>query len=146
MGADLISIGFTAKRVNDSDFALGCALGKTWIENVSDSTLLGVSLPQLADIFENWGLINFPGEIDAPLIRRTLLSGLESYQATMDSRDISGWGFLANRVFVVAGGTSYGDEPFYGWSELCVFTDLLPYYPQLANFIGFLGTGIYTKE
>ena len=48
------------------------------------------------------------------------------------------------RLLVIAGGGSWGDDPFDGFNSLCYFISACEIYPDLAERVGFLGAGVET--
>lgn len=44
--------------------------------------------------------------------------------------------------FIIAGGTSWGDDPFEGFSDLCFLINAADAVPELGEALGLLGGGI----
>ena len=74
--------------------------------------------------------------------------GAQTYHWVVSDPNRNTLGFFINPhyTFWVTGGTSGGDDPFDGWSNLIDFTNLAACYEKLRLASGFVGDGIVIKE
>lgn len=110
MGADLLLLGFTVEGELDLD------RGRAFITALSDDQVLDLT-----------GDSQFAGGLDvddAEAHRSMLEAGLvEAFEAFLGHRHSTSWPVSDRRWFVTAGGATWGDDPFDGWSSLGLFID-----------------------
>jgi hypothetical protein len=127
---DLLTIGWTA-RASDYDTAAVMAVLNTitmdWIKDQAE-VLDPSGGYELADLHE------------------MLLTGAEDYQGHMQGTHRYGTVYDVptgdDLLFYIAGGGSYGDDPYDDWSALGMFVNACEARPELAAAAGFFGGGI----
>ena len=134
MGMDLIGTGFTIRTDRKCDLD---AIGRA-IDAIPDERLRDDDFISALDPSGGW----MPENIDD--VRGVLKAGAREYDSAMDGHRMS----LAYPVrgtallFVWAGGGSWGDDPFEGFSELCSFIELCSLVGEVGAAAGFVCGGL----
>ena len=136
MGMDLIMVGWTQNR-KSTDKAELVAL----IDELLDTTLLA----RKHELDES-GLLEVESESedeDPRILREWLKDGADTY-AEMDARRVAqSWVIPETDLrFMTAGGGSWGDDPFDGWSSLCMFLAACEVFPALGEAAGYVCGGL----
>lgn len=121
MGADLIGAAFTT----DCTMEPGLSLSRIadHIRAIPADTLMGEEFLAVIDPQGRWD-----GEANAEAVRDALISGATEYHAAVLGHRYSiGIPIPGTSLMLhFAGGESYGDDPFEGFHDLCVFVDAVP--------------------
>jgi len=140
MGMDFISASFTHDTSKPCDvMAIGALLDGITDGQLHDPDFLGALDPSAHFDEDCQDEPDFPEEV-----RDTLKAGAAEYAALIEG---SRWS-MARTIpgttleFVTAGGSSWGDDPFEGFSELCLFIDALDALPDVAQAAGFVCGGL----
>ena len=140
MGADLITTGFSHSGSFEGP---GHALAKRLLSDSANTTLLT----------EKKQFVDFVGDfsLDHNDLSGVLLEGLDEAELLCreDQRYSQTWQMPNGLYFTVAGGTSWGDDPFEQFSNLNFFLDLfdvegmpIGFVETLKNATGIFGYGI----
>lgn len=136
MGSDLITTGFTH---SGSFEGRGHALAKRLLSNPANTTLL-LEKKQFIDFTRDF-------DFDHDDLSGVLLNGLGEAELLCreDQRYSQTWQMPNGYYFTVAGGSSWGDDPFDQFSNLNFFLDLFDVEGMPAGFVETLenATGIF---
>ena len=148
MGADLIGAAFT------TDSSVDCSLDhiKDYIRAIPAERLMSEEFLITIDPSGRWD-----GEdIDADTVRDTLISGADEYlAATNGHRYAVGIPIPGTSLwFHFVGGSSWGDDPFEGYTDMCMFVDAVDALGLSAEETGLVCGGLpdpanalrYTKK
>jgi hypothetical protein len=133
MGMDLITIGFTVTPnptpKDDPEALTGIirALSDDWLTDHLDNIDPQENYEDMADL--RAAIVNGAGDYE---MHR---SGMHRYGAFYE---ING----TPRYFIIAGGSSWGDDPYEDWSDLTLFINACELLPDLAMAAGYCGAGI----
>lgn len=142
MGADLISLTV----VIDQRKAEGCTLEKIseWLAVDANVRKVIESTPAMKDELEyaeEW--FDFDGDkeeearLEIEVARRILLDGADSFLNGF--RTHNGIPMGDDMMLLVGGGLSWGDDPYEGFSQECVFADAACDIPELHEITGAVG-------
>ena len=151
MGYDLIGAGFTRRNDKGCDLdAIDALIDAIPDEKLRDEEYLNTIDP--ADSVLNI-VADHP---DTPaLVRDALKEGAREYDAADSGHMSVDFLFPGTSLgFVFAGGGSYGDDPYEGWSELMLFLNFAEHESAVAEAAGFVCGGLpsaflldqYTEE
>jgi hypothetical protein len=142
MGADMIVVGFVVDTATQPDTpyrvpVVDAEAAKAVLAAMSDETLL--SLVEHIDPSGAMEMIA-PDEDLIGDLRDALNDGADEVAAAARGHRYSSWWEhpVSHRAFVLAGGTSWGDDPFEGFDNLC-YTLNLCHAPEGAEFAAALG-------
>lgn len=144
MGTDLVTHGFTATKrsiqsIHDADESIQSMTTAVaaYLKGRSDEDLTAL-LDQVAE---------YVAEIESVEVesgRELLTEGAGVYAQIVHARHrmSEGWTVGTDAVFHVAGGSSFGDDPFEGWTELGAFLAACAEDRVLASLVGFISWGV----
>lgn len=117
MGMSIVAVGFTHDTRNKTPLSVITEA----LREVPDSVLTDEEFINTIDPSGRWDGEN----IGADDIRDTLLGGAIEYNnALAGHRSTAGWPIPGTSLeFSFVGGESWGDDPFEGFDELCMFLD-----------------------
>lgn len=122
MGAELLLAVWTTTGDCDTERM------RTAIEAMDKDVVLGIDAYEesAADVYER------------------LLSAVDDYAMILDGShrygDLRAAG--PDRFVAISGGASWGDDPYAGWSELCLLLDACGASEGLASAAGYIGGGV----
>ena len=129
MGMDLITHGFTAEDEKCNEAGMRVALDTItdeWIEDNADA-------------------LDPSGGFEPEDMRGMIETGVEDYLLHIKGDHRSGNFYTipgSTHKFYIAGGGSWGDDPYDDWSALGVFLSVCELVPELAQASGYFGYGI----
>jgi hypothetical protein len=132
---DLITVGWTMDNTKKGDFDKAKELIATWvpsrerIDEMLEDVTGGLTEEELDE-----------GETLLSVLKNYLLAGLEVYFT--NDRMVNSYHISGDYFFHIAGGGSWGDDPFDGWSGLVAFLDACDWNEELAEAAGYIGGGI----
>lgn len=141
MGMDLIGAGFTvdiSKTPCDLD-AINALIDGLTDEQLNDDEFLNRVDPS------DYLTYSMDEEEDIP---RAVRDGLK-VAATEYERTVAGHRMTADYQipetslwFFFAGGGSWGDDPYDGWNDLCIFTNFCEVNESIAHIAGYVSGGL----
>jgi hypothetical protein len=140
MGMDLIGVGFT--RRNDRECSvekIDALIDAIPDDKLRDEDFLSAIDPSEAVLNPDWEDAAVPDYVRDALKQGALEYGsaLSGHRSSLD------FGIPGTPLeFIFAGGDSWGDDPFEGWSELVLFLSLAEHDAALAEAAGFVCGGL----
>ena len=132
MGMSLVGVGFTVdtERECKTDEVIRFIHGLA--DEEFDDELLGMIDP-------SGGYLE-----DADQAREALKSGAQEFSSARDGHRSTMYYTIpgTHLVFVWAGGGTWGDDPFDGFTDLCIFVEYAAVSKQVADLAGFVSGGL----
>lgn len=131
MGMDMIGVGFTVDQ------------NKQWQEDKVKEAIAQINFEDMEEI-SKWdyaGLFDFT-EWDEEECRDYMTEGFKVAQEILNYRATVTFTITDTTYFVFAGGGSWGDDPFEGFTELDVFLNYVDFHPEVRKYTPILGLGI----
>jgi hypothetical protein len=138
---DLIGVGFTRNqnvkcRIDLIDLA---------IDGIPDETLRDEAFLNAIDPAGILDRAGDPEHVDfTDFVRETLKNGAREYDSAVSGHRMSTDFYIQGTPleFVWAGGGSWGDDPFDGFSDLCVFINFCPSDDGVRELAGYVCGGL----
>jgi len=130
---DLVGVGFTRDKGGECDPAVVGSVAAAVVAGLTD------------DEFEGIGFAAAPEEFDTREdLVDLLVRAAEEYASTVAGhRSTVHYGIPGTDLeFVFAGGGSWGDDPYDGFTDLVVFVEACDLFPALAAAFGFVCQGL----
>ena len=141
MGMDLIGAGFTRR----SDKKCSVDAIDAIINAIPDDTLRDEEYLSALDPNGVLDRAGDPEHVDFPdFVRDILKSGAREYDSAISGHRMSTDYYIQGTPleFVWTGGGSWGDDPFEGFSDLCLFIDLASQNETIREASGFVCGGL----
>lgn len=144
MGQDLLLAGWTYKETDSLDGL------RDKVATIVDTIANGATQEEIDTYFGDWCDME---EFDREQFRGSLGNGVNEYlDAVAGHRFSVTWNVRPSggTYLVLAGGSSWGDDPFDGWGDLVRLLEWLEAYDSpntrsLAEALGFLGIGVVVR-
>lgn len=141
MSADLITVSYTTRRGPDPEDGDAEAAIVAHLEAIRKD----IEHIDGGGYFEACGYDEeIRDDFGTDMLLPTLMEGWQAHKSGYLLNQWSIPGTTKDEVlwFNVAGGTSYGDNPFDGFDALCMLIDAAALFPTLGERLGILGGGI----